>query len=316
MNLFVVGAGFTKAVFPEAPLNAELLEALAKNKPDSVVHQLKDKYGLDDVEIVLTKLDADIRSLESQTEDLRRMRKNFQNELIDYLKQFSAREELKAIPWIKALVEKVFSKEDVVVALNYDCLLEGLLDMHDKWSPHLGYSQWISTPIVDKKRDPESPVTVLKIHGSVNFVVTPAADKPEQVRVGFQFNSAFFPCSAQRSKLGHIHEGEYLMIPSYVKTPSVEMNYLMLDALDAAAKAKNLVFVGTAMRPEDPFLGMLVARFLRDSSGGKLIVADPRADELANKLKQVFWGLIQEDNLVPLQGRLENIVPDLVAELE
>ena len=60
MNTFIVGAGFTKAIFPDAPLNRDLLDALARKSTGSAAAVLRGRYKIDDIEIALTRLDSDI----------------------------------------------------------------------------------------------------------------------------------------------------------------------------------------------------------------------------------------------------------------
>ena len=56
-NLYLIGAGFTKAVFHNAPLNIELLERLIENNPaDSILQKYKEKYHSDDIQELLTNL--------------------------------------------------------------------------------------------------------------------------------------------------------------------------------------------------------------------------------------------------------------------
>jgi hypothetical protein len=68
MKVFIIGAGFTKALFPEAPLNRDLLTVLAKGTTDSASHKLIQRYHTDDIEIALTELDADIASSDNSLE--------------------------------------------------------------------------------------------------------------------------------------------------------------------------------------------------------------------------------------------------------
>lgn len=66
MNAFIVGAGFTKAVFPAAPLNGDLLDVLAGKFVDSAAAVLREKYETDDIEIALTRLDSDIAASQGE----------------------------------------------------------------------------------------------------------------------------------------------------------------------------------------------------------------------------------------------------------
>jgi hypothetical protein len=93
------------------------------------------------------------------------------------------------------------------------------------------------------------------------------------------FDECFFPRSAKNTHIGYgAGTGRsYLIAPSYVKIPGVEITYLMLDALAASAQAEKLVVIGSALRPEDSFLTVVVTNFLHQPSwrNRKIIVVDP-----------------------------------------
>lgn len=318
MNVFIIGAGFTKAVFRDAPLNRDLLEALAIRFPDSASRDLCTRYKTQDIEIALTRLDADVALSQGETGqqggDTCKLRQRIESELAGYFGSFSASEDLMSqSDWLTHLIDKAFSPGDVAVSLNYDCVLEGALDCRGKWSPRGGYGS-LNNPLVSDD-SPSSPVTVLKIHGSANFVIAPYADKPTANAVNFVFDECFFPRSAKNS---HLRYGagtgrSYVIAPSYVKIPTVEITYLMLDALSASTKAKNLIIIGSALRPEDGFLTVLVTNFLRQPSwcDRKIIVVDPAAKAISNRLKD-YWGVDVFSQILPIEDRLEASVVRLL----
>jgi hypothetical protein len=140
VNVFIVGAGFTKAVFANAPLNRELLTVLARKCQSSAAAALCDRYGSEDVEIALTRLDVDLAMLQgrrdSQTSELNHLRQSIDNELAEFFASFRVSEPLIVeFPWLTQFIDGAFSRGDVIVSLNYDCVLEGLLDLRAKWSP-------------------------------------------------------------------------------------------------------------------------------------------------------------------------------------
>ena len=142
MNLFVIGAGFTKALFPDAPLNGELLSILTKRISRSASKELIERYKTRDIEIAITKLDADVASSKTRRkrEKLIKLRRSIERDLVRYFLQYRASDELlKATPWLKKLLDKGVRRGDVAVSLNYDCVFEGALDCRRKWSPNGGY---------------------------------------------------------------------------------------------------------------------------------------------------------------------------------
>lgn len=320
MNAFIIGAGFTKAVFPAAPLNGDLLDALAGKVADSAATVLRHRYKTNDIEIALTRLDSDIAASQGDrglpVEDGRRLRRRIENELGDYFSSFVASEDLLVrSPWLAQFVDEVFNSGDVVISLNYDCVLEGALDCRGKWSPKGGYGSPFGHPLVRDDEFSKSPVTVLKIHGSASFAIAPYADKPEASAVNFAFDEHFFPRSARSTHFGYgAGTGRtYLIPPSYVKIPTVELTYLMLDAMSASATATNLVIIGAALRPEDGFLTVLLTNFLRQPSWRtrRIFIVDPAANSIRSCLEK-FWGVNVSSQIAPIEGRLEACVPELV----
>lgn len=317
MNVFIVGAGFTKAIFPDAPLNQNLLEALALKSPESASPTLRDRYETEKIEIALTRLDVDVAL--SQNQNLNELRRCIENELADYFNSFCASEALMAqSPWLTHLIDSTFTLGDVAISLNYDCVLEGILDCREKWSPNGGYGSPFDNTWMCNDLPSKSPVTVLKIHGSANFIIAPYADKPTASAVNFVFDERIFPRSAKNMHIGYgAGTGRnYLIAPSYVKIPTVEISYLMLDALTATTQAKNLVIIGTALRPEDGFLTLLITNFLHQPSwrSRKIIVVDPSAESICNQLKN-YWGVNVSSQILPIQDQLQNSVTRLLAAI-
>jgi hypothetical protein len=118
-----------------------------------------------------------------------------------------------------------------------------------------GYG-FFQNPLIDDTSFDTSPITVLKIHGSTSFKIAAYADKQHCRSVTFVFDEWYFPKSAKNTHFGYgLGRGEtYLIAPSYVKVPTVEITYLMIDALKAASESHNLIIIGCSLRPEDSFL--------------------------------------------------------------
>ncbi|MCX6996497.1 MAG: hypothetical protein NTV49_05305, partial [Kiritimatiellaeota bacterium] len=71
----------------------------------------------------------------------------------------------------------------------------------------------------------------------------------------------------------------FIIAPSFVKIPHVEIAAMMLDLLNIALEVRNFVIIGCGMRREDNFLWLLLTRFLNCSlkSRRRLIILDPSA---------------------------------------
>lgn len=313
MNLFIIGAGFSKAIFPGAPLNGDLLSVLARKSADSAASILCRRYKTRDIEIALTRLDSDIiaskakgKLLAPEGQDLR---DQIENELAEFFNNFTASDELfTTLPWLAPFVDRTFNAGDVVISLNYDCILEGALDCCNKWSPRGGYGPSFEQPLVYDDEFRESPVTILKIHGSANFVIAPCTDNPTLFDVNFLFNERYFPHSAKNTEFGYGAgtEKSYLIAPSYVKIPTVEITCLMLDALSASATATNLIIIGCALREEDGFLRVLITNFLRQPSlrAKKVFIVNPQAHAIRTSLTSYFGGR-SASQIIPLECSIE-----------
>jgi len=317
-NVFIIGAGFTKEIFPHAPLNRNLLKAL--ESPNSASSILRKRYNTQDIEIALTRLDATIASLKrnsgQRSKEPKNLRQRIESELGYYFssEDFQISENLiTQSQWITQLIDGAFNPGDVAISLNYDCVLEGVLDCRGKWTPNLGYGDRICNPLACNDSTPQSPVTVLKIHGSANFILD-----IENNGIIFSFDEYFFPRSAKKKHLVQLPRREgsrkiYIIAPSFVKAPTVEINYLMLDALSALTKAKNLIIIGSSLRPEDSFLTVLITNFFRqpDWSNRKIIVVDPQAEEISKRIND-YWQEKISSHILPIKDCLKFAVPRIL----
>jgi hypothetical protein len=120
MNFFIIGSGFTKSIFSEAPLNNELLRAIDNGNLACASHYFTEKYQTDDIEIALTKLNVDIatsyyynRQLYSELRDIRH---KIEIDLGNYFTSYRATHELldKAL-WLMNFMRYAMADGDVVL---------------------------------------------------------------------------------------------------------------------------------------------------------------------------------------------------------
>jgi hypothetical protein len=206
----------------------------------------------------------------------------------------------------------VFRKEDVVISLNYDCVLEAALDLRGKWTPNGGYG-CVKHPFVGGRK-----------------LLAESSDRAKDARFGHLqeryvwkrasiyvdtpiVNKSFFPRSAQNIDFDLFKaEGPYVIAPSYVKAPKLQIAYLMLDALAQSAKADNLVIIGSALRKEDTFLTLIITRFLHNAPRTrKIIIVDPCADDISEKVKN-YWATAASDQIVAIPARLQDSIKPLI----
>ncbi len=311
-NTYIVGAGFTKSVFQDAPLNDDLMTLLA-HTPGSVSCVIMDKYGTKDIEIALTKLYLDMTSsCGEEKEKLQNYLKEIKKEIGDHFSLYRAAPELvEQLPWLRKFMQSTIKNGDVVISLNYDCVFEGALDCVGRWSLNGGYGSTLDNPFADGEK---SPIAVLKIHGSVTFKCAPYANKPSCKAIGSIINENYFPLSGKNTHFGYgLGKAEtYLLEPSFVKIPLIEIVYVMIDALKAVSESKNLIILGCSLRTEDNFLKLLITHFLRhpDWQHKKIIIIDIKANEIASKIKE-YYAVNIHKCIIPLEGLISEHVDKL-----
>jgi hypothetical protein len=89
---------------------------------------------------------------------------------------------------------------------------------------------------------------------------------------------------------------------------------MMLAALNAASKAKNLVFIGSSLRSEDQFLTVLMTHFLhqRGWQGRHIVVVSPAAREVCKRIKR-YWGVNVSRQVRPVARPIETAVDELLS---
>ena len=328
-NLFIVGAGFDKSVDSCSPLNADLLSKVSEN--DQEIRELMSKYPVtNDIEKLLTFLDL------TDDEDSPRIRLKIQNYLVDYFKQQFRFNPGKIQEWMCIFAKEILTEDDAIVNLNYSCALDGMLDFYEVWSPKGGYSKSVgklsmSVPddYPDNMKSPRKRIQIYKIHGSEHFEETCFGDDETKTYVELMVDENIFPQSARHSEFGagNGKSKGYIIAPSYVKKPHVQVLYMMNEVLARAHTAKTLVIIGCGLRREDVFLWNLVCAFLVKNYRAskyqtkKLIILDPKANSIMQNVKDYFrteiGGFFAEDGrAIALEGCVHEKINDLKMALQ
>jgi hypothetical protein len=290
------------------------MELLA-NKDGIISSALMERYKTKDIEVALTKLHLDIIS--SCCDEKKRLQNylhKIKTELGDHFRSYKVTPEtIEQLPRLCEFMRSTINDGDVIVSLNYDCVFEGALDCVGRWSPNGGYG-FFKNPLIDNHKFKKSAVTVLKIHGSTSFKITPFVNKPIYKAIGYVFNEDFFPRSAKNIHYDYgLKKGEtYLIEPSYVKLPTVEIAYLMIDALKAVSESKNLIILGCSLRNEDSFLTLLITQFLRHPQwqSRKIVILDKKAEEISSKIKR-HWTVDVDKCIIPIVGCIQDSINEL-----
>jgi hypothetical protein len=139
---------------------------------------------------------------------------------------------------------------DVIISFNWDLLHEVALWRAVRWSYRDGYG-FICR---DGLSAPQSAVTVLKLHGSVNWTQDEHDDAdPEVVHKQDFFPGALDGPDAYRKEGGQWDQGRKLIIPTYLKTVSQNaiLARLWAKAGDALTHADEVIVIGYRLHNAD-----------------------------------------------------------------
>ena len=312
-TLFILGAGFTKAANSRAPLNRELVQAMGMIDKYPL-YQYSDKYQTTDIERILTLIDIEIET--DGNAILINDRRTIERQMANYFTRF--RFNPASFPsWIEPFALTVLKQNDAILYLNYDCYLEGALDYFRVWSPNGGYP--IINPLLDDIPPNPKNIMVYKVHGSEHFRESTVWGSTE-TGIGFLVEESIFPVSGTNKffNFGLGNSLPYIIAPSYVKIPHVQIAYMMLTILEIAKGAKNIVIIGCGMRREDSFLILVLTRFLYGSSKElpkKLILLNRTSGDVLNRIAPYTKRADSFAEIITIQSYIEEGIEELQARL-
>lgn len=133
-EVFILGAGFSKAIYPEMPLLNELGKNLLRREvwqpSNNEIEELEYRFGKD-VELWLTFLSEEqpwldeIQNLKNRALFLQISRK-IQKEILIKQTEFNNNIKQSSPEWLEKLIEYWYSKQSIIISLNYDTLLENV----------------------------------------------------------------------------------------------------------------------------------------------------------------------------------------------
>jgi len=276
------------------------------------------EYKTNDIEILLTRLDLDILHPKAKKQAaLQTVRKIIEQQLAEYFAKYRFRGEiLDKGDWLKDFVG-LFDRGDTIVALNYDCLLEGVLDYYKVWSPKGGYAVLDHSPLWSS--DNAKDIRIFKIHGSEHFKESPGWPDRNKTSIGFALNESIYPRSGKNTHFdyGDLESRPYIIAPSFVKVPHQDIELMMIEALKAAATAVSFIIIGCGMRPEDSFLWLLLTTFLNQPLNHRtLVIVDPLGEKVGERIVGHYFADIKESiTIKTLAKGIQHATPELFAEL-
>lgn len=292
-SIFLLGAGFTKAAYPNAPLNKNLLNEIIDSGGKTLA-KYKKSYHTDDIERLLTLID--LNAFDSS--EIRHDRSLIDAEISSYFSQyrFSNYNSSKIPAWLTIFGKTILKKDDSIVSLNYDCFLEGALDHFEVWTPNGGYAG-VNNPLSSFEPDAilanSKNIKIFKIHGSENFVEAEVdGGKQSQTSINYYIDESIYPVSGLHRHLGGGGTKRYIIAPSFVKIPHVDISAMMLDLLKVAEVARNLVIIGCGMRSEDNFLWLFLTCFLNKikNQRHRLVILSPSSESIWKRISKYWVG--------------------------
>jgi hypothetical protein len=174
MTVYVLGAGASKHVgYPLAStMGTEMLAWMSRR--DEYRHAadfIRETFGdSPNIEDVITDLDALVKSLEGSAKfDDRLLRNNAaqqRGKLREALPLWFSEIHFNPAPAYQTFAENIIQPGDVIITFNYDDSLERELRRASKWDISNGYGFHVGQATTP------SQVLVLKLHGSMNWLVS------------------------------------------------------------------------------------------------------------------------------------------------
>jgi hypothetical protein len=205
----------------------------------------------------------------------------------------------------------VIDNEATIITFNYDLLIEKLLEGTFKWRRYDGYGAHIPLahkamptsphtflyPSINEDTDTKwSPVTLLKLHGSINWgraiIADDKSDLIFQIPISGGASMADF---AVRTEFGppFTQYFEPVIVPpvldksSWLRNPTFKVLWNM--AMEAVEAAEQITFVGYSLRATDFMAEFLFRQAVNMRSvERRIIVIDPKASELEGRFRDVF----------------------------
>jgi hypothetical protein len=285
-TVFVLGAGFTRALLPDAPLmvddygGKELLDSLQGR-------ELRTARWI--LELELEACDGKINLERMLTRLHGRMPYDFNNEIVEELDFLRAKIERNFRDRLTSAMAsgRVHSNElrDFArhcldnkvncITFNYDTLLdEALCEYWPRWNPDSGYGFLCRTSRIEIEQDIfetfPSQILLLKLHGSMNWRVP--LGQPEPYGPGaFRHHQDWYPRNPSGTvsleEIGDSLKPRFFFVPPILtKTELVQQPILRLlwsKAHELLFNAKRVVFIGYSMPLTDIATGFLFRESLQ-----------------------------------------------------
>lgn len=316
-RVFVLGAGFSYHLSGKIfPLGCELANVIKEiNIPALNKHIQGCSYETDNIEMILSRLELDNYVSRDDKENIREeVSKAFQKRML--VKSLYEKNE-QIIESSKLVVKDLFKRDDLIVTLNYDLLLEHLLAKSDVdiWSPcGNGYGASMESDWFYKNdgsiscNQQKQNIQLLKVHGSFNFFTSKYAGTEEysdlmqplindthpaffDLQNMFENLSGFTPISPAKDW----KNTKNIILPTYVKPFSQNRSFMKLwhDAIDAMKEAEIVTIIGYRFPNEDSMMSLLFSFLPVVKRTIRINILNRSADEISkirNHIEHILKG--------------------------
>jgi SIR2-like domain len=325
--VFVLGAGFTRAFVPEAPLMVD----------DYGISSLRERFStfcyasavLDaavaersDGRIDLERLMSRLSGMPYDAGDARRELELLERELRITLVKKLRDAEAAGVDWEKLKMfarQLVTSKSASIVTFNYDDILDQALwevrenpanivesqRMETDWHPDGGYGFYCrpsSVCVIDTPAYMDRPNTLLlKLHGSLNWRSRLGEGMPRGP-AGILHHEKWFPLHLHAAPLAdsielHLEPDPFIVPPVLVKselTTHPVLRVVWEFARDRLSKATTVVFIGYSLPMTDLASRILFSETLLRNPAPEVTVVNLAEDEaIAEGIKKTYSSLFK-----------------------
>jgi len=290
VQVFLVGAGFTRAVIGErAPLTAELMQQLdISSFPE--IHEEYEK-AFPDIEQFISILDLKIIHFRQTNKSLSDRLNNIRDDIVrQIVKQVDIARlrvnNLDEYSHLKKFVETI-PCETSILTLNYDCVLDQGLYLSGRWSPFGGYC-YSTFPHLQNDNDLKDRILLLKLHGSCNFKDSAQGQEYPFVEI----TDNIFPNINANLHSDPI-DTPHILIMSYIKQFHNGIMSLWRKAISFLRESERLVIVGCSLREEDSFLRFALYHFgMKENVDQFSIDIIDKGNKNCNKIKEKALKLV------------------------
>lgn len=347
-TVYLLGAGFTKGIINENKFNPPLLKDLT----NIVVQKLLERYeaylkelvipffnkditNIENIELILTYIDVLIEILpDEQKEILKNIRSYTVKSIIEEIKKITPQSLEDYKKDVADEFVRLLNKGDIIISFNYDTVLENLLWLNKVWSPFGGYfndSEFVFTSSSQHHLNKKlMDINIIKLHGSINFLKSRYYN-PTGKEINFQYD-CWIGTKINEETFPEIHadfsvadgEGEYLVVPSYIKKfgGNYYILFLWQKAYEALAESFRIIIIGYSF-PDGDELSRMLFSFIRYDNGPSLevvkrriFIVSPEAETIWKKIRRYIPISDSYINKVIISDKLENKIKELKEKLE